>query len=127
MFAHTVRRIETEYIPLSTVGIAYADNNLSRYSGFFVGAQAGAVFNNVELKSHQLGFTNLENTCNKYSDFSTWLSGIQFRILSLIYISIVILEIVPLQGDPSLSLGMTEVRSQKLPVIVFSKGFPQGR
>lgn len=73
-------------IALSTVGIAYAHQPFSHYSinswtGLYVGAETGAVFNNVQLRSQQLGFTNPENTCNTSSDISTFSPGVQLGYL----------------------------------------------
>lgn len=78
--------IKGALIALSTIGIAYADNNvphssLNNWTGVYVGAEAGAVFNNVQLRSQQSGFANLENTCNTNADFSTFSPGIQLGFL----------------------------------------------
>lgn len=73
-------------IALSLNGVAYAGNNISqdslnRWTGFYVGAEAGTVFNNVQLKSQQSGFTSPGSTCNTSSDFSTFSPGIQLGFL----------------------------------------------
>lgn len=73
-------------IALGTVGIAYADNNFSHdslnsWTGVYIGAEAAAVFNNVQLRSQQSGFSNLEGTCNTSSNFSTISPGIQMGFL----------------------------------------------
>ncbi len=73
-------------IALNTVGIAYADStfphrSLNSWTGFYVGAEAGAVFNNVQLRSQQLGFTNPNGTCNTHTDISTFSPGLQLGYL----------------------------------------------
>ncbi len=78
--------INSALIALNTLGIACADNNLPNYSlnslvGLYVGVEAGAVLNNVQLRSQQLGFTNQAGTCNISSDFSTVSPGIQLGYL----------------------------------------------
>ncbi len=55
--------------------IAYADN--SHWTGFYAGADASVVFNDAQLTSHQLGFTNPSTTCNMDADFSSFSPGIQ--------------------------------------------------
>jgi outer membrane immunogenic protein len=71
------------FIIISMIGKAYADNDssyhssLNRWKGFYAGVDAGFVFNNVQLRSHQLGFTNPSENCNTSSDFSTFFPGIQ--------------------------------------------------
>jgi len=67
-------------ITMSMIGIAYADDSyslLNSWTGFYAGMDAGFAFNNVQLKSQQLGFTNPSETCNTSSDFSTFFPGIQ--------------------------------------------------
>lgn len=70
-------------IAMGMVGMAYAHNNSSDYSslsswtGFYAGVNEGAVFNHVQLRSQQLGFTNPSGHCNTSSDFSTFFPGIQ--------------------------------------------------
>ncbi|TAK76434.1 MAG: porin family protein [Gammaproteobacteria bacterium] len=66
--------IKSVMIAMGMVGIAYADN---RWTGFYVGMDAGVVFNSVQLTSQQLGFTNPDGTCNTNSDYSTSSPGIQ--------------------------------------------------
>lgn len=70
-------------IATGMVGIAYAHNDssdhssLNSWTGFYAGVNEGAVFNNVQLRSQQLGFTNPSEQCNTNSDFSTFFPGIQ--------------------------------------------------
>lgn len=69
---------------ISLIGVVYADNaasqdsSLSRWTGFYTGMNAGFVFNHVQLRSQQLGFTNLSERCNTSADFSTFFPGIQW-------------------------------------------------
>jgi outer membrane immunogenic protein len=60
---------------MSLVGIAYADNN--NWTGFYAGADANVAFNDVQLTSHQLGFTSPSETCNMNLDFATFSPGFQ--------------------------------------------------
>ena len=60
-------------ITIGMVGIAHADN----WTGYYAGGEMGFVFNNVQLKSQQLGFTNPSGNCNTSSDYSTFFPGIQ--------------------------------------------------
>lgn len=68
---------------VSMVGIASADTVFSHHSllngwtGFYVGANTGVVFNNTQLKSQQLGFTQLSDTCDRSSSFTNFFPGIQ--------------------------------------------------
>jgi outer membrane immunogenic protein len=69
-------------IVMGLIGVANAADDFSHYSlnswtGFYAGMDAGFVFNNVQLRSQQLGFTNPSETCNTSSDFSTFFPGIQ--------------------------------------------------
>ncbi len=70
-------------IAMSVVGAANADENLSQYSmlntwtGFYVGANAGFIFNSVQLKSQQLGFRSQSGKCNTSSDYFSFSPGIQ--------------------------------------------------
>lgn len=59
---------------VSILGTAYADNP---WTGFYAGIDAGVIFNNVQLKSQQLGFTNPSDTCNTSSDILTFSPGLQ--------------------------------------------------
>lgn len=65
-------------IAMSMVGIAYADHS---WTGFYAGANAGVIFNNTQLRSQQLGFTNPSEDCNSSSNFSTFSPGIQLGYL----------------------------------------------
>ncbi|MFZ2315252.1 MAG: outer membrane beta-barrel protein [Gammaproteobacteria bacterium] len=71
-------------IAMGMAGVVYADNTSSHHSlsdswtGFYAGVEAGFAFNNAELKSQQLGFTDPSETCNTSSDSSTAIPGIQF-------------------------------------------------
>ncbi len=62
-------------VALGMVGIAHADNN--NWTGFYAGVGTGIVFNDAQLTSHQLGFTNTSETCNMNSDFSMFSPGMQ--------------------------------------------------
>ena len=68
---------------MSMIGIAYADNHssyhslLNSWTGSYLGIDAGFVFNDVQLTSQQLGFTNPSGSCNTSSDFSSFSPGIQ--------------------------------------------------
>lgn len=66
-------------LTIGIVGIVYADNR--SWTGFYAGADAGFVFNNVQLRSQQIGFTNPNETCNISSNFSTFSSGIHLGYL----------------------------------------------
>lgn len=74
---------KTVMLAMSMVGIAYADNDFSQHSllnswtGFYVGANAGVLFNNAQLTSQQLGFTDPSDTCNAGSNFSSFFPGVQ--------------------------------------------------
>ena len=74
-------------IGMSMLGIALADNDTYHYSssnswtGLYGGIDAGFTFNNVQLRSQQLGFTNPSENCNISSDFSTFFPGIQVGYL----------------------------------------------
>ncbi|MDR3477027.1 MAG: outer membrane beta-barrel protein [Gammaproteobacteria bacterium] len=74
---------KTVIITMSMVGIAYADKDFAHHSllnswtGFYVGANAGVMFNNAQLKSQQLGFTDPNDTCNASSNLSSFFPGIQ--------------------------------------------------
>jgi len=59
---------------MSMIGFAHAENS---WTGFYAGANAGFAFNNAELTSQQLGFTNPSETCNTSSNFSTFFPGVQ--------------------------------------------------
>lgn len=63
-------------LALGMIGIAHADS--SNWTGFYAGVDMGVAFSNIDLTSHQLGFTSPSETCNRSSDFSNFLSGIQF-------------------------------------------------
>lgn len=69
-------------IGMGMVGLAFADNasqpsSLSSWTGFYGGLEAGINFNEVKLRSQQLGFTNPTQHCNTSSDFSTFAPGLQ--------------------------------------------------
>jgi len=70
-------------VAISIVGITYANDNSSDHSllkswtGFYTGMEAGFAFNNDQLNSQQLGFTNPSGKCNISSDYSTFSPGIQ--------------------------------------------------
>lgn len=66
----------------SMLTIAYADNHsFNSWTGSYIGANAGLVFNHVQLKSQHLGFTNPDETCNAHADFSSVFPGIQWGYL----------------------------------------------
>lgn len=54
--------------------IAYAEN---RWTGFYGGINGGLGFNDVHIKSQQLGFTDPNDTCNVHSNFTTFFPGMQ--------------------------------------------------
>jgi len=66
---------------LSISGMAYANSDdlhhslFNTWTGFYAGVDAKAVFNNAQLKSQQLGFTNPSETCDMSSNFSTFSPG----------------------------------------------------
>lgn len=65
-------------IAMGTVGAAYADESLiNTWTGFYVGLNAGIVFNHVQLKSQQLGFTDPSEACNTSANSSAYFPGIQ--------------------------------------------------
>lgn len=69
-------------IAMGVVGIAYAEESAhyslsNNWTGFYVGLDAGVVFDNTQLKSQHLGFTNPSETCNTSSNFSSFSPGIQ--------------------------------------------------
>src|SRR5688572_28857755 len=59
---------------MSVMEIAYANQS---WTGFYAGASGGLVFNDLQLRSHQLAFTNENSACQINSDFSTLSSGVQ--------------------------------------------------
>lgn len=61
---------------MSLTGMAYAD-----WTGFYAGINAGIVFNNAKLTSQQSGFTNLNDSCDKSSNYSTFSPGAQLGYL----------------------------------------------
>lgn len=65
-------------LAVGLVDCAYADHN---WSGVYAGVNAGVAFNSAQLHSQQIGFTNLNNTCDASADFSTFGSGVQFGYL----------------------------------------------
>lgn len=73
------RLAKSVMIAMSMIGIAHADNN--NWTGLYAGVDAGLAFNNAQLTSQQLGFTNPSETCNQNSDFSTLSPGIQLGYL----------------------------------------------
>lgn len=78
---------KTIMIAMGMIGLTYAGNNfphaslLKSWTGFYAGANAGYVFNNVDLKSEQLGFTSSSENCNINSDFSSFSPGMQLGYL----------------------------------------------
>lgn len=72
---------------ISMIGIASADTVSSHHSllndwtGIYVGANAGVAFNNAQLRSQQLGFTDPSETCNASSNSSTFFPGVQLGYL----------------------------------------------
>lgn len=71
-------------ITMGIIGTAYADQGFTQHSlmnswtGFYVGANAGIAFNNVQLNAQQLGFSSPSETYNTNSNFSTSSPGMQF-------------------------------------------------
>ena len=66
-------------LAMSLLEIAYADTN--RWTGFYAGANTGIIFNDAQLRSQHLGFTNPSDTCNTCENFSTFTAGMQFGYL----------------------------------------------
>lgn len=65
-------------ITISMVGIAHAQNSLlSDWTGFYVGGNAGVIFNDVDVKSEQLGFTNPDERCDTSGNFASFFPGVQ--------------------------------------------------
>ena len=67
-------------VAVGMIGMAYASpaqHSLTSWTGFYAGVDAGFVFNNIELKSQQLGFTNPSGNCNTSSNFSSFFPGVQ--------------------------------------------------
>lgn len=61
-------------LAMSMIGMAYADSN---WTGFYAGANAGVAFNNVQLRSQQLGFTDWDEKCNTSADAAIFFPGLQ--------------------------------------------------
>jgi outer membrane immunogenic protein len=75
-------------IAMGMAGIAYAEHDASnvsllnnKWTGFYASVNGGVVFNNAELRSAQLGFTNPSDTCNTSADFSSFSPGIEVGYL----------------------------------------------
>lgn len=70
-------------ITMGMMGIGYANNGfaqaslLNSWTGFYLGANAGVAFNNVQLQAQQLGFSSASETYNTHLKFSTFFPGIQ--------------------------------------------------
>lgn len=60
---------------LGSVNAAEADNR--NWTGAYAGADATLAFNEVQMGSQQLGFTQPSNVCNENADYSTFSPGIQ--------------------------------------------------
>lgn len=69
-----VKSVMTAISVMGTIGRAHADD---KWTGLYAGVDAGVVFNHVQLKSQQLGFTDPSGTCNTSSNFSTFSPGLQ--------------------------------------------------
>lgn len=75
---------KTVVITIGIIGATYADPGFAQHSllnswtGFYVGANAGIAFNNVQLNAQQLGFSSPSQTYNANSNFSTFFPGMQF-------------------------------------------------
>lgn len=66
-------------VAMSMVGLANANNNSSHsnsWTGFYAGVDTGVVFNNTELRSQQLAFTNPSERCDTTSNFSSFFPGV---------------------------------------------------
>lgn len=74
-------------IAMGMIGLAYADNPsanhslLNNWTGFYTGINAELAFNNSQLQSKHLGFTNQSDNCNNSSDFRTLFPGIHVGYL----------------------------------------------
>jgi outer membrane immunogenic protein len=75
--------VKSVVLAMGMAGMAYANNDYSHHSlstswtGFYAGLQGGFVFNNAQLRSQQLGFTNPSSSCNNSANFSSFFPGIQ--------------------------------------------------
>ena len=69
---------EIAVIAMSMIGTVHAHPS---WTGFYVGVNTGVAFNNTQLNSQQLGFTDPSDTCNTSENFSTLSSGVQFGYL----------------------------------------------
>lgn len=69
-------------LALGIIKAAYAEtpssySSLSNWTGFYAGLNAQFAFNNLQLRSEQIGFTNPSEQCNGRSNSSTLIPGIQ--------------------------------------------------
>ena len=62
-------------IAMSMVGVASA--SLNNWTGFYAGAEAGDIFNDVHVSAQQLGFTSPNEKCNTSSTFASFSPGLQ--------------------------------------------------
>lgn len=65
-------------ITMSMVSLAHAQDLLkNNWTGYYAGANAGVIFNDVKIKSQHLGFTDPDGKCNTSSDFASFFPGAQ--------------------------------------------------
>lgn len=67
-------------IAIGMVELAHADL-VNSWTGFYAGVNAGLAFNNAQLRSQQLGFTDPSEHCNTNSDLSTFFPGLQLGFM----------------------------------------------
>lgn len=65
-------------VMLMLSGAAQANH---QWAGLYMGLEGGLSFNDAQLKSQQLGFTNLNDTCNVNSNYPSLFSGLQLGYL----------------------------------------------
>lgn len=59
------------------IGSAHAED----WTGYYVGPELGVAFNQADLDSNQLGFTNQNGTCNENSHFANFYPGLHIGYL----------------------------------------------
>ncbi len=74
--------IKSLLVAICMVGVTFAEEShsssvLMRWTGFYAGIEGGITFNDVQLRSQQLGFISPSETCNSHANFSSFYPGIQ--------------------------------------------------